>query len=334
MSWKGAISKDTNGGFYALVVRDENNGRGGIESIVNRGYKGRFFATKKAAEKSVNAYIAKNYPVKKNPLIDKLKWRCIKSGAFYEARSTYDKAINYRIESMHPSKGKIKQFYLYKNDGGLRTSYPSFDSLKDAKTKAQLIDINFHKGVSANPISKKNLSALKKIYKDLVKITPQETDKLIENFRKLDDESIELIKKSKIRFLSPLALSEIERRKHAKNNPIKNTNPKALKTALKVDQAKQLRAGFRATAGGAAGQTGKIKTVARRKADNVQMVVGIIDCIEYTVLDDQGRRIKGQSFRHEFSGKSCPLLTCSHDGKQLYFMGGSYRFKTDGINDI
>lgn len=254
MSWKGAISKDTNGGFYALVVRDENNGRGGIESIVNRGYKGRFFATKKAAEKSVNAYIAKNYPVKKNP--------------------------------------------------------------------------------SKNPISKKNLTVLKKIYKDLVKITPQETDKLIENFRKLDDESIELIKKSKIRFLSPLALSEIERRKHAKKNPIKNANPKALKTALKVDQAKQLRAGFRATAGGAAGQTGKIKTVARRKADNVQMVVGIIDCIEYTVLDDQGRRIKGQSFRHEFSGKSCPLLTCSHDGKQLYFMGGSYRFKTDGINDI
>lgn len=118
------------------------------------------------------------------------------------------------------------------------------------------------------------------------------------------------------------------------NNPIKHKNPAILKTALKVDQAKQLRAGFRATAGGAAGQTGKIKTVARRKADNVQMVVGIIDCIEYTVLDDQGRRIKGQSFRHEFSGKSCPLLTCSHDGKQLYFMGGSYRFKTDGINDI
>jgi hypothetical protein len=267
MSWKGAISKDPNGGFYALVVRDENNGRGGIESIVNRGYKGRFFTTKKAAEKSVNAYIAKNYPVKKNPLVDNLKWRCIKAGAFYEARSTYDKAINYRIESMHPPKGKIKQFYLYKNDSGFRTSYPSFDSLKDAKAKAQLIDMNFHKGVSAK-------------------------------------------------------------------NPIKNANPKALKTALKVDQAKQLRAGFRATAGGAAGQTGEVQEITQRKTDKVQMVVGVVECIEYTLLDSKGKRIKGQSFRHTFTGKSCPFLTCSHDGKQLYFVGGSYRFKTDGINDI
>jgi len=236
-----------------------------------------------------------------------------------------------------------KRFSLYarqKNSNKFAiASY--FSSFSTAKKYAQQLEnsektpqVKKNTLIAENPISQKNLAALKKIYKDLVKITPKETDKLIENFRKLDDESIELIKKSKIRFLSPLALSESERRKHANKNPIKNANPKALKTALKVDQAKQLRAGFRATAGGAAGQTGKIKTVARRKADNVQMVVGIIDCIEYTVLDDQGRRIKGQSFRHEFSGKSCPLLTCSHDGKQLYFMGGSYRFKTDGINDI
>jgi len=221
------------------------------------------------------------------------------------------------------------------NEGIVEKVYSDNTALVKLKIGHALVHLSKIKiSKKTNPISKKNLSALKKIYKDVVKITTKEGDKLIENFRKLDDESIELIKKSKIRFLSPLALSEIERRKHAKKNPIKNANPKALKTALKVDQAKQLRAGFRATAGGAAGQTGKIKTVARRKADNVQMVVGIIDCIEYTVLDDQGRRIKGQSFRHEFSGKSCPLLTCSHDGKQLYFMGGSYRFKTDGINDI
>lgn len=48
-----------NGEFYALIVRLENNGRGGVEKVVITGYKGRHFKTKNAAEKSTGAYIAK-----------------------------------------------------------------------------------------------------------------------------------------------------------------------------------------------------------------------------------------------------------------------------------
>lgn len=126
-------------------------------------------------------------------------------------------------------------------------------------------------------------------------------------------------------------------REHAmlKKNPVKAPR-KTGKAALaeKLKKAKALRAGFRYTAGGRAGQKSKVAALKAPKVDNVQMVVGIIDTIEYTVCDEKGRRIKGQSFRHEFTGKSCPTLTVSSDGKQLYFVGGNYRFKTDGINDL
>ena len=46
---------EQNGSFYAIIVRLDKDGQ---ENVL-RGYKGRFFATKKAAEKSTAAYIAK-----------------------------------------------------------------------------------------------------------------------------------------------------------------------------------------------------------------------------------------------------------------------------------
>lgn len=50
---------ESNGEFYALIVRLDNNGRGGVEEVVIRGYKGRHFKTHAAAEKSTASYIAK-----------------------------------------------------------------------------------------------------------------------------------------------------------------------------------------------------------------------------------------------------------------------------------
>jgi demethoxyubiquinone hydroxylase (CLK1/Coq7/Cat5 family) len=41
--------------FYALIIRVDHDG----EQQVCSDYKGRFFNTRKAAEKSANAYIAK-----------------------------------------------------------------------------------------------------------------------------------------------------------------------------------------------------------------------------------------------------------------------------------
>ena len=49
------ISRHADGKFYALVVRIDRDGQ---ESVIH-GYKGRHFATLKAAEKSTAAHIAK-----------------------------------------------------------------------------------------------------------------------------------------------------------------------------------------------------------------------------------------------------------------------------------
>lgn len=46
---------ESNGSFYALIVRIDRDGQ---ESVIH-GYKGRHFATAKAAEKSTSAYLTK-----------------------------------------------------------------------------------------------------------------------------------------------------------------------------------------------------------------------------------------------------------------------------------
>jgi hypothetical protein len=49
------ITRKEDGEFYALIVRIDRDGQ---ENVIY-GYKGRHFATLKAAEKSTGAYIAK-----------------------------------------------------------------------------------------------------------------------------------------------------------------------------------------------------------------------------------------------------------------------------------
>lgn len=56
---KANITQDASGEFYALVVREQKNGFGGVEEVVLNGYKGRHFKTRKAAETSTAKYIAK-----------------------------------------------------------------------------------------------------------------------------------------------------------------------------------------------------------------------------------------------------------------------------------
>jgi demethoxyubiquinone hydroxylase (CLK1/Coq7/Cat5 family) len=53
--YEARISENRDGTFYALVVRVDRDG----EENVTHGYKGRHFASRKAAEKSTAAYIAK-----------------------------------------------------------------------------------------------------------------------------------------------------------------------------------------------------------------------------------------------------------------------------------
>lgn len=53
--YKAGITKNADGSFYAVIVCVEEDG---FERVIH-GYKGRYFATAKAAEKSTAAYIAK-----------------------------------------------------------------------------------------------------------------------------------------------------------------------------------------------------------------------------------------------------------------------------------
>ncbi len=53
--YQSAISKDSEGLFYALVIRIDEDG----EEFVCRSYTGRYFKTEKAAIKSTDKHIAK-----------------------------------------------------------------------------------------------------------------------------------------------------------------------------------------------------------------------------------------------------------------------------------
>lgn len=61
----------------------------------------------------------------------------------------------------------------------------------------------------------------------------------------------------------------------------------------------------------------------------VAMLIGHCDAVEYTTR----RNGKIEAYRHEFTGKSRPLLCASFDGKQLIFIGGAYDFTDEGIVD-
>jgi len=60
------------------------------------------------------------------------------------------------------------------------------------------------------------------------------------------------------------------------------------------------------------------------------MVIGSLDAVCYTTVRDGNK----EKYIHEFeTPASRPLLCVSHDGKQLYIVGGRYEFLDSGIND-
>ena len=55
MNHQARITRNSDGDFYALIVRIDRDGQ---ENVIH-GYKGRHFASLKAAEKSTASYVAK-----------------------------------------------------------------------------------------------------------------------------------------------------------------------------------------------------------------------------------------------------------------------------------
>lgn len=61
----------------------------------------------------------------------------------------------------------------------------------------------------------------------------------------------------------------------------------------------------------------------------VMLLIGELDGVLYTTR----REGKMESYVHRFKKKSRPLLAASHDGTQLYILGGEYAFTDAGIID-
>ena len=64
-------------------------------------------------------------------------------------------------------------------------------------------------------------------------------------------------------------------------------------------------------------------------AVDVAMQIGLCDGILYTTVRDG----KKESYIHEFTGASRPILAASWDGKQVLLIGGKYSFTEEGIKD-
>lgn len=52
------------------------------------------------------------------------------------------------------------------------------------------------------------------------------------------------------------------------------------------------------------------------------------------IMYETTRDGKKENYLHEFKKASQPALCVSHDGQQIYLIGGSYLFKDSGINDV
>lgn len=57
------------------------------------------------------------------------------------------------------------------------------------------------------------------------------------------------------------------------------------------------------------------------------MVIGYLDGVLYHTI----REGEHERYIHHFNAKARPLLCSSHDGKQLFILGGEYKFGERGI---
>lgn len=92
--------------------------------------------------------------------------------------------------------------------------------------------------------------------------------------------------------------------------------------ALKIKKAAELYQDFTGH------RPGHIDTI-KLASKGVGFKIGQVDGIMYTTVRDG----KTEKYIHEFRNKSRPLLASSFDGKQLYILGGGYKFTNRGIVD-
>lgn len=72
-----------------------------------------------------------------------------------------------------------------------------------------------------------------------------------------------------------------------------------------------------------------VKRLPKPEIPDVMALIGRVDGLLYTTVRDG----KTERYIHEFKGKSRPQFAVSHDGTQLYLLGGAYDFTERGIVD-
>lgn len=106
-------------------------------------------------------------------------------------------------------------------------------------------------------------------------------------------------------------------------NPARGINPVPPSKKVQIREASKLYSDF-------TGHEAKdFEMVEKPEVPDVMLVVGDIDGVMYTTVRDGVE----EKYVHQFKKKSKPLFCVSHDGKQLYLIGGSYDFTERGIVD-
>jgi len=90
----------------------------------------------------------------------------------------------------------------------------------------------------------------------------------------------------------------------------------------KVEAAAKLYLQFR-------GEEPEFVEAVRMQVAPVMLLIGELDGVLYTTR----REGKRESYIHKFKKESRPLLAASHDGSQIYIIGGRYEFSEAGIID-
>lgn len=72
-----------------------------------------------------------------------------------------------------------------------------------------------------------------------------------------------------------------------------------------------------------------VTAVKLRAQDKILLQIGKLVGVMYEARRDGVTK----KFLHQFTGASRPVLASSHDGRQLYVVGGNYDFTEDGITD-
>ena len=110
---------------------------------------------------------------------------------------------------------------------------------------------------------------------------------------------------------------------HYTQNPVPASSRVTARQQIQIEAAAQLYADF------SGHEPEIIGTLDKPTVPDVLIGIGDIDGIMYSTIRDG----KLERYVHEFKKTSRPLFAVSHDGKQLYMLGGAYTFTERGIVD-